>query len=892
MQAKLPGMSDTETLYLIDGSGFIYRAYFAIRAPLRALDGTPTNAVFGFIRIVLAVMKDIDPRHVAVVFENSRETFRNDIYPAYKANRKERPEDLMVQMPLCREAARAIGLPAIELDGYEADDVIGTLATRWSADGRDVVVVTADKDFMQIVDERVRLWDGKARRTDAEAVVEKFGVPPERVVDVLGLAGDSSDNIPGVPGIGIKTATKLLQEHGDLESLLAAAPGIKGKRGANLVEFAEQARLSARLATIVRDAPVEVDDDGLLRRDPDPNTLASFLRRLDFKELLDDFGLAGHKVVTLDSGGYDTASTREEIEAVAAHVRAAGRAAIDLEDDDGLVGIALAWAPGSAAYVPLAHTEGPVADRELALSVLKPLLEDPAITKFSQDLKAERKALNRIGIAYEGVAADVVLAAHLIDPNRHHYKLDGLAQDILGHTMTSMRDVTGVKHGHLADVAVADATLYAAEDADATLQLCDYLLPRLDELELTTLYNELELPLSSVLGRMEERGVRVDCGILEAQSTAATEKMVVLEAEIHALAGRAFNIDSPKQLAEILFDELGLPVVERTRTGPSTNATVLETLSDQHALPGKVLTYRHLSKLRGTYLDKLPRLVVPETGRLHTSFRQIGAATGRIASADPNLQNIPIRTPEGREVRRAFVAEPGWKLLSADYSQIELRILAHYSADPGLLGAFADGVDVHTRTAAEVFAVAESDVTRQMRSRAKAVNFGLMYGQGAFGLARALSITQSEAKEIITRYFDRYAGVQAYYEDALTHAREERQARTLYGRIRPLPEINTSGKRWQARAAQERLAINTPIQGTAADILKRAMVRLDARLEGEGRRTRMLLTVHDELVLEVPEEELPVAPQLVCEEMAAAADLAVALEVEVGVGDSWAEIHG
>ena len=892
MQAKLPGMSDTETLYLIDGSGFIYRAYFAIRAPLRALDGTPTNAVFGFIRLVLAVVKDVDPRHVAVVFENSRDTFRNEIYPPYKANRSERPEDLLAQFPLCREAARAIGIPAVELDGFEADDVIGTLARRWSARGRDVVVVTADKDFMQIVDERVTLWDGRAKRTDCAAVEERFGVPPHRVVDVLGLAGDSSDNIPGVPGIGVKTATQLLRQHGDLESLLAAAPDIKGKRGANLLEFAEQARLSVRLATIVCDAPVVLEDVDLLRRDPDPNTLATFLRSLDFKDLLDEFGLASHATVTLDRAGYDTACTRAEIEAVAAKVRHTGRAAIDLEDDDGLVGVALAWAPGAAAYVPLGHTEGPVADFETALSILRPLLEDPAIIKYSQDVKGERQALARVGIDYQGVAADVVLAAHLIDPNRHQYRLDGLAQDILGHTMISMRDVTGIKNGHLAEVTVADATRYAAEDADATLQLCDRLLPRLDELGLTPLFEALELPLSAVLGRMEARGVRVDCGILEAQSATAAEKMAGYEAEIYALAGRPFNIDSPKQLAEILFDELELPVVERTQTGPSTNATVLESLSEQHALPARVLAYRHLSKLRGTYLEKLPRLVVPETGRLHTSFKQIGAATGRIASADPNLQNIPIRTPEGREVRRAFIAEPGWKLLSADYSQIELRILAHYSADPGLLGAFADGVDVHTRTAAEVFAVGEADVTRQMRSQAKAVNFGLMYGQGAFGLARALSITQDEAKEIIARYFNRYAGVQAYYEEALSSAREQRQARTLFGRIRPLPEINTSGKRWQARAAQERLAINTPIQGTAADILKRAMVRLDARLEREGLQTRMLLTVHDELVLEVPEVELPVAPDLVREEMAAAAALRVALEVEVGVGDSWAEIHG
>ena len=880
-------MTDDATLYLVDGSGFIYRAYYGRRPPLRALDGTPTTAVHGFIRMVLNVVKAFEPKHVAVVFETRTPTFRSRVFPEYKANRKDVPDDLKPQMPLCRQAVDAIGIPAVEVDGWEADDVIGTLAARWPGE---VVVVTADKDFAQLVDDRVTLWDGKGRWTDAAGVVEKFGLPPERVVDVLGLAGDSSDNIPGVPGIGMKTATTMLQAHGDLEGLLAAAAEgrVKGKRGQSLVEFAEQARMSVRLATIARDAPVPVDAASLVRRAPDDDPLARFLRQLDFKDLLDEFGLTKHAIVNLDRSGYTTATTRAELEAAATAIRDAGRFALNVEAEDGLVGLGLAWAAGTAVYVPL-QADGAVADLVDVREVLGPLLADPALPTYGQDVKSESQALGRAGLVYDGVAADVELAAHLIDPNRHHYRLDGLCQDLLGHTMLSMRDVTGDKNGQLTLVATAEATTYAAEDADVTLQLCDVLLPKLDELGLGALYRELELPLSRVLARMELRGVRVDCDVLRAQSTEAGARIDALTAEIHELAGIEFNIDSPKQLGQVLFERLELPVVERTKSGPSTNHTVLETLAEKHPLPAKVLTHRHLSKLRGTYLDKLPRMVT-KRGRLHTSFRQIGAATGRIASVDPNLQNIPIRTAEGREIRRAFVAEPGWKLLSADYSQVELRILAHYSDDPGLLGAFADRVDVHTRTAAEVFAVAEADVTKEMRTKAKAVNFGLMYGQGAWGLARALGIEQDEAKAIIERYFARYAGVKAYYDAALETARAQKLARTLFGRIRPLPEIDTG--RWSARAAQERLAINTPIQGTAADILKRAMVRLDARLEREGLGARMLLTVHDELVLEVPEAELQRLPGIVSEEMGAAADLRVPLEVEVGVGDDWAGIHG
>ncbi len=852
--------SDADTLYLIDGSGFIYRAYFGIRSPIIALDGTPVNAVHGFIRTILNVLERRQPKYVAVVFEDTSDTFRRDIFPEYKANRRRMPEDLVPQQPLCREAMEVLGIPSLEVPRYEADDVIATVAAQWRARGRDVVVVTKDKDLTQLVDEHVTLWDAtKDQVLDRDGVVEKMGVPPEQVTEALGLAGDSSDNVPGVPGIGLKTAAGLLQQYGSLDALLDAAPTIKGKRGQALLENAAQAKLSVELVTLDSDAPVSPSEEDLTRRPHDDDALAAFLRALDFRDLLAAFGLKDHVTVGVDRSEYRVVRDWVELSEVVTAVREAGRMALHLGLRGGAVTeVAVAWAPGRSARVTLEDVPN-------ALEMLAPLLGDPTLPKFGQDVKAERLALERAGVPYVGVAADAVLLAHLIDPNRNHYRLPGLSQDMLGHTMVDGRG--------------------ANEDADVTLQLCELLLPRARSLGLEPILRELELPLTGVLAKMEARGVLLDTAVLEAHSAEAATKMAALEAEIHDLAGHPFNIDSPKQLAELLFEELGLPVIEKTKTGPSTNAKVLEQLAEQHPLPEKVLAFRHLSKLKGTYLDKLPTMVDGD-GRLHTTYHQIGAATGRIASSDPNLQNIPVRTEDGRRIRAAFVAQPGWKLLSADYSQIELRILAHYSKDPALLSAFADEVDVHTRTAAEVFGVSEADVTGAMRTQAKAVNFGLMYGQGAYGLARTLGIEQGEAKAIIGRYFLRYAGVKQYYDRALEQARSEGQATTLFGRVRPLPEINTA-RRFQVKAQQERLAINTPIQGTAADVLKRAMVRLDRRIESEGLRSRMLLTVHDELVLEVPEEELHTTPEVVRAEMVGAAELEVPLVVDLGVGPDW-----
>ncbi|MBU0552823.1 DNA polymerase I [Myxococcota bacterium] len=890
----------SETLYLIDGSGFIYRAYFGIRSPMNAEDGTPTNAVFGFTQLILNVIKEAKPSHVAVVFDADGPTFRHEIYPQYKANRPPPPDDLIPQFALCRRVTEALGIPAIELAGFEADDIMGTLARLWSETGRDCVLVTADKDLLQLVRSNVTVWDGKEKRIDIDGVLERFGVPPERVVDVLGLAGDTSDNIPGVPGIGEKTAATLLGQYGDLDKLLAAAPTIKGKRGQSLIDYAERARLSARLAQIRLDVPIELDEAALLRKPHDPDVLTPFLRQLNFNRFLKMFDLEGHgDQARIDRGRYRLILSQEALIEVVAAIRAAGRLSLDLETTSlsplsaQIVGFALAWAPGEAAYVPVAH-EYLAAPKQLPLALLKqhlgPIIEDPRFPKVGQNVKYEWAVLkSQLGLTYRGFVGDSIIAAHLLDPNRQRYSLDELSMDYLGHKMISFSEVAGAE-GQFARVDVDLATRYAAEDADVTLRLCDLLLPKIDQdPQLKRLNEEMELPLISVVAEMEALGVRIDPERLQAQSARFATEIAALEVEIFALAGGPFKIGSPKQLGEILFERLGLPASKKKKTGYSTDQSVLEELRGKHPLPDKILVWRHLSKLKGTYLDTLPALIHPKTGRVHTSFRQSGTSTGRFSSADPNLQNIPVRTPEGRAIREAFIAAPGWKLLSADYSQVELRLLAHYSKDPGLLRAFKEGADVHRRTAAEIFGVMEPLVSDEQRRQAKAINFGLMYGMGPYRLAQETGLPFHQAKAMIEVYFARYSGVKRYVDEALEHARKHHESRTWYGRPRPLPQINASSR--SLRGSHERLAINTPIQGTAADILKIAMLNLHRRLKAEEMGTRMLLTVHDELVLEVPEAELERAAAVVKAEMEGACQLQVPLLVEMGIGDNWAEIH-
>jgi DNA polymerase-1 len=889
-----------DTLYLVDGSGFIFRAYYAIRASMTSVDGTPTNAAFGFVRLLLNLLRDRDPGHIAVAFDPSGGVFRNEMYAEYKANRKDPPEDMRPQFALCREAVAALGIPVLLQPGYEADDLIGTLARRWTATGRPCLIVTADKDMMQLVDPLTSIWDGKEKEIDREGVIERFGVPPERVIDILGLAGDSSDNIPGVPGIGEKTAMALLKDYETLDALLAAAPTIKGKKGENLVAFAEQARLSRRLATIALDAPISATDEDLARRPPDPDVLAAFFRRLNFRQFLKEFGLEKHAVQQLDRGNYYTVRTQEELETTVRRIKRDKRLSLDLETtslstiDAKIVGFALAWDHGRAAYIPVGHTGSdsePQLSFEAVKAALGPLIEDPAFPKFGQNVKYEWSVLHQHGLHYRGYVCDSLLAAYLLDPDRADYKLDELSQDFLSHKMIAFEEVTGTKGkgADFAAVSVEQATQYAAEDADVALRLCDLFTPKLKEAGLTRILDDLELPLAEVIGRLELRGVRIDPDLLRAQSKEFEGRIAEMEKEIHGLAGYEFNVSSPKQLGEVLFDKLQLPVIERTKTGPSTNAEVLEALAPMHPLPAKVVDYRHLVKLKGTYLDTLPLLINPRTGRVHSSFRQAVAATGRISSIDPNLQNIPVRTREGREIRRAFITDPGWKLVSADYSQVELRILAHLAQDPTMLQAFRDGVDIHSRTAAEVFGVPLEQVTGELRRRAKAVNYGLAYGLTGFGLSRQLGIPRAEAEAVHARYFERFSSVKAYQDHLIEEARRTKQSSTLFGRTRPLPHIDT--KKFNDRRAAERLAINTPIQGTAADILKYAMLAVERRLRADAPEAHMLLTVHDELVVECPADQAPRVAELMRAEMEGAARLDVPLVVDVAWGDNWADIH-
>lgn len=890
-----------EPLYIVDGSGFIFRAYFGIRAPMSAKDGTPTNAVYGFVRLLLNAIRDKKAKNLVVVFDPPGPTFRVGIYDAYKANRSAPPDDLIPQFALCREAVEKLNIPSCEVSGFEADDVIATLARHWieSQSERDCVIITADKDLCQLVTDRVTLWDGKEKETDADGVVAKFGVPPSLVIDALGLAGDASDNIPGVPGIGLKTAATLLNTYGGMDALLDAAHQIKGKRGQNLVEFRAQALLSKELATIVTDVAIENLSLDFELTPPEPGALADFFRRLNFRRFLEEFDLSStaKPKETLEFGGYRTVSSATELDEVVTEVRAHKTLSFDLETtslntlDATIVGFALCWAPGKAAYIPVGHSQGAQLDTNDVFEHLAPLLLDDSIRKYGQNLKYDLKVLlNRFELSGIKIHRDSMIAAYLLDPGRRQLGLDQLALEVLGHATIKYSELLAKSEVEaMDDVSIEAATVYACEDADVALRLGIFYDGELTKLELTALEQDIENPLVNVLARMESTGIRLRPEILKAQSVEITTHIETLRAQILEMAGEEFNVDSPKQLARILFEKLELPEVKRTKTGQSTDQQVLQALTQSHPIASLVLDYRQLVKLKNTYLDTLPHLIHPVTGRIHTQFKQAVTATGRLSSSDPNLQNIPIRTPEGRRVREAFVPTEGYTLISADYSQIELRLLAHYSQDPALVDSFNAGADIHRRTAAEVFGTPLEEVTPEQRRQAKSVNFGLMYGMSAFRLSNELRIPQGDARQLIKRYFAQYAGVKNYFETAINDARTHLKAKTLFGRVRTLAHINS--RVFNLRQQSERLAINTPIQGTAADILKVAMLRVQARLDKESVDARMLLTVHDELVLESRREMIDTTVAIVKEEMEAAVTLRVPLVVEVGVGASWAQIH-
>ena len=952
-------------LFLVDGSGYIFRAYHALPPLTRKSDGLPVGAVAGFCNMLYKLIEDtkdeFEPTHLAVIFDASSKTFRNDIYPEYKANRLEPPEDLRPQFALVRDATRAFGVPSIEMLGFEADDLIATYARLAADTGARVTIVSSDKDLMQLVNDRVDMLDTMKLKTIArEQVIEKFGVPPEKVVDVQALAGDSTDNVPGVPGIGIKTAAQLIEEYGDLETLLARAGEIKqNKRRENLIEFAEQARISRRLVELDNNVPVDVDLDTMGVRDPDPETLIGFCKDMEFSTLTRRVGerfnidvdaipaTGAHPPQAAALGASEPAQEKQvaargakggvpgatmkgvdadfananytavvsiaDLESWIARARAQGFLAIDTETDSlnpmqaRLVGISMALVPGEACYVPLQHGAGdgldfadagaqiqiPLKD---ALKALKPLLEDTSVLKIGQNLKFDMLVFRQHGIALAPLD-DTMLMSYALDAGVHGHGMDELSELHLGHKPIPFSEVAGKGKSLITfdRVPVDKAVAYAAEDADVTLRLWHILKPRLVAERRMTVYETLERPLVSVIVEMERAGVKVDKAVLARLSSDFAQKMARFEDEIYVLAGERFNIGSPKQLGEILFDKQGIPGGRKTKTGAwSTDADMLEALAAQgHELPRAVLDWRGLAKLKSTYTDALPEFIDKDTGRIHTSYSLAATSTGRLASTEPNLQNIPVRTEDGRKIRTAFVAEKGNLLISADYSQIELRLLAHIADIEALKKAFADGLDIHAMTASEMFSVPLKDMDPGIRRRAKAINFGIIYGISAFGLANQLGISRQEAGDYIARYFERFPGIRAYMDDTKDFAHKNGYVETIFGRRIHLPAINS--KNPAEKSFMERAAINAPIQGSAADIIRRAMIRMPDALAKAKLSARMLLQVHDELIFEAPEKEAEktcdAAAKIMSGAAAPALTLSVPLDVDARAAKNWDEAH-
>lgn len=885
--------SPSSPIYLIDGSGYIFRAYYAIRS-LSTAHGFPTNAIYGFTQMVWKLLKEVQPTHCAVVFDSKEPTFREAMYADYKANRAEPPDDLIPQFPYFRKVVEAMRLPQFELPGFEADDIIGTIATRMAAAGHEVVIITGDKDFMQLVGDRIRIIDTMKEKPIGIAEVRaRFGVDPAQVVDVLGLAGDSTDNVPGIPGIGEKTAIKLVQQFGSLEAVLAHPEQVGGKLAEKIRAHAADARLAKKLVTIHTEVPVPDGLQALAYPGPSIDALRVLFKELEFTRLLQELAPQSN----LDRTAYRCIRDAAALHALATEIRAAGVCAVDTETTGldpmraELVGISIAFAPGAAAYIPLLHTD-PDIPVQLPLAtvvdLLAPIFADATLRKYAQNAKFDMAILARHGLPIHGLVCDTMIASYVLNPAGAH-GLDAMAQQFLDHTMIAFKSVMGTGKAAKKDfraVAIAEATTYAAEDADATFRLAEQFLPMLRTEGLLPLFHEIEMPLTIVLLAMEMTGIKVDTQQLRALKHEFTGRLARLQAEIYAAAGESFNINSTKQLGAILFGKLQLPGGRRTKTGYSTDAEVLEELAPQHALPRLIVDYRTLAKLLSTYVDALMKLIHPVTGRIHTSFNQTVAETGRLSSSDPNLQNIPIRTEEGRRIRAAFVAERGHCLLSADYSQIELRLLAHMSGDPALCEAFARNEDVHAQTAASLFGVAAAHVTAAQRATGKTVNFAVVYGQTPYGLARGLGIDIDEAKAYIDRYFTQYEGVAIYHAKVLEAARRHGAVETLAKRRRYFPDINSQNA--NVRANAERMAFNTIFQGSAADLIKMAMIRIDRELRAAGLQTRMLLQVHDELVFEVPEAELARVQPLVTNAMEQIVPLRVPLTIDIGTGPDWA----
>jgi len=880
-------------LFLIDGNSFCYRAFYAIRS-LTNSKGQPTNAIYGFITMINKLIKEEKPEYLAIAFDLKGPTFRHKKFEEYKIHRKPMPDELIDQMPLIKEVVRGYNIPIFEMQGYEADDVLATLATKAADKGYDVYIVTGDKDMLQLVGPHIKVYNVHKEGLiyDKAKVKERYGVPPDKIVDLIALMGDSSDNIPGVAGIGEVTAKKLMEDFGSLDKVLSAGDKIRSESlRKKITASREQAILSKELATVDREVPVKVDIGELGLKGPDNEKLYGLFSELEFKRLLKDFSAPGKQL----SGKYNLIKDEGELEELIKELAKQKEFALDFETTgtDPLscepVGISFCWKEGTAYYVPIGDVEGGF-DRCGLFERLRPLLEDRKKLKIGQNIKYEELLLATNGVKVEGPVFDTMVGSYLLNPSKMNHNLEDITLEYLGRKKTPITDLIGEgkKKITMKEVEIGKIKDYCCQDSDAAFRLKDVLEGQLVEKNLDKLFHEVEMPLLECLAEMELTGVAIDVDYLKKMSEEMEKQLDKITAEVYEIAGAEFNINSPKQLAEILFVKLKLPVVKKTKTGHSTDVEVLEALSAVHALPAELLKYREISKLKSTYVDALPQLVNPKTGRVHTSFNQTVTATGRLSSSDPNFQNIPIKTEMGRRIRKAFV--PGAKgrlILSADYSQIELRVLAHFSRDKELLEAFEKDRDIHAHTASLIFGVRESEVTAEMRSIAKTVNFGIIYGMSPFGLSKELKIEVSKAKEFIDAYFEKYGRVKVFLEDLVEEARQDGYVTTILNRRRYLPEINSQNN--SVRQFAERAAINAPIQGSAADLIKIAMINIHHVLKEKGLDSKMILQVHDELVFEVPDDEVEDMKEIVKTRMEEVVKLSVPVRVQVKTGKNWLE---
>jgi len=899
-------------LYLIDGSSYIFRAYHAIRS-LSTSKGSPTNAIYGFTSMIFKFLKDYSPEYLGIVFDSKGKTFRDEIYPLYKANRDEAPDDFKIQVPKIFEMVDSLGIPQVQIEGYEADDIMGTIAKEMEEKGISVVLVTGDKDFCQLVSEKVTLIDTmRDKKTGIKEVIQRFGVPPESVIDVFALSGDATDNIPGVRGVGEKTASELIGKFRTIESLYENLNELPQRQRDLLEANKESAILSKRLVTIETSIPMSVSLEGFEYKGFNKEKLREIFEELEFKSLLRELGdneKVQQEIAIIESSGgkvsyddYHLVLTERDLDMVLERIDLTKEVSIDLETTSQspmraeIVGIALSPASHESYYIPVAH-RSTVFDStkqlnsKYVLEKLKPIVEDNSIKKIGQNLKYEFIVLERNGLRLQGISCDTMVAAHLIDASRMSYSLDELAKYYLEHKTITYKDVTGIGRDKInfEEVELERAKVYACEDADVAMILSKKLASELEKLTLLDVFKDIELKFIEVLARMEMNGVKVNSELLERLSIDFEKSLEKIAEEVYTQVGFRFNLNSPIQLREILFDKLGLPQKKMTKSGEaSTDVEVLTELSKFHPVPEKVLEHRGLSKLKSTYIDSFPKLINPRTGRIHTSFNQAGTSTGRLSSSDPNLQNIPVKTPEGRRIREAFIPEDGFLLLSADYSQIELRLLAHFSEDESLVSAFLAGSDIHNRTAAEIFGVSEDMVTPEMRRRSKTINFGIIYGISPFGLSKQLGISNTIAKSYINEYFKRYRKVKSFTETSIREAERQGYAVTILGRRRPIPELKSKDR--TTRGIGERAAINTPIQGSAADIIKIAMIKIHEKLSRDY-KSRMILQVHDELLFEIHESEIDDLSRVIKKEMEKAWQLRVPLRVDIGIGKNWAEAH-